>query len=107
MAQKELAIGDQQTQSLKKILVGWIFQFDENRTKNLVGEKQRLENELEATNRQLTTYPYSWQLLLKKSLVSYQLYQDQASQKALDLASWLTPENQEVSKIKSVIENGK
>jgi len=103
LAQKEFRLGEAQTKNFKKIMMGWLWQYDWEKTKNILEQKQKTEHELNQLNQLLSNYPYSWQLLLSKAVLAYQLYQDQTAQEALNLANWLIPENQEVVKIRDLI----
>lgn len=100
LAQKEFLKGESLTKNLKYVLLGWLFKRDLEETKKMVFQKEALTNKLNEVNELLSSYPYSWQLLLKKSVLDYQLYQDGQASAAADLAFWLDPGNKTVIKLK-------
>ena len=104
LAKKELVIGQQQLQGLKILFIDYFFQTELKKTQNLINQKADLEINLKTVGLQLESYPYSWQLLLKKGLLKYQIYQDKEAQKILNLTFWLYPNNHEIQKAKNLVE---
>lgn len=99
LAKKELLIAQKQILNLKLLDLDKALNQPMEMAKKQVLLKTRLEKELAATNQLLLTYPYSWQILLKKARLSYQLGQNDNYRQALKKANWLSPNNRFVKKM--------
>lgn len=103
LAYKELALGEKQQRFLQLFFLDRFFQFHQIAAKEQVNQKANLEAELVRFNQQLEVSPFSWQLLLEKAVIEYQLYQDSFARQTADLALWLNPENSQVQEINKLV----
>lgn len=104
LAQKEFDIAKNQVEDLNKIYLGFLFKKNLKRTEELIYKEEKIEEELEELEEQLEKTPYSWQLLLKKAVLAYQIYQNEKAQEAWQTAYWLDPNNEEVLGLKEKLE---
>ena len=103
LAHKELVLGERQQRFLQLFFLGRFFQLHQKAAKEQVNQKASLEAELVKLNQQLKISPFSWQLLLKKAVIEYRLYQDGSARQAADLALWLNPENSQVQEVNKLV----
>jgi len=103
LAHKELALGEKQQRLLQLFSLDRFFQFHQKAAKEQVNQKAGFEAELVKFNQQLEVSPFSWQLLLKKAVIEYRLYQDGSARQTADLALWLNPESDQVQEINKLV----
>lgn len=99
LSQKEFKIGEKQVEVLNKIYLGFLFRGDLLETEKIIHREEDIRKELKILEKQLEETPYSWQLLLEKAVLAYQVYEDGLAKEAWDLAYWLDPNNEEVLKL--------
>lgn len=96
LSQKEFEIGKEQIEVLNKVYLGFLFKKDLQKIEKLIYKEKNIKKELKKLEEQFEKTPYSWQLLLKKAVLAYQIYEDKQAKEAWGLAYWLDPNNEEV-----------
>ena len=96
LSQKEFKVGKKQVESLDKTYLGFLFKKRLEKTEKIINQEKDIKKQLAMLDSQLEKTPYCWQLLLKKAILSYRIYEDGAAKKAWRLAYWLNPNNKEV-----------
>ena len=104
LSQKQFEIGKNQVEILNKVYLGFLFERDLLETEKIINQEGDIKKQLEILEEQLEEMPYSWQLLLKKAVLSYQIYENEKAEDAWSLAYWLDPNNEEVLVLKDKLE---
>ena len=68
-----------------------------------VREPERIRKEIESWEKMLEEKPYYRDVLLRLTLLSYQIYEDEKAQEYFERAEYLDPNNEEVEKIGKII----
>ena len=96
LSQKEFEVGKGQVEALDKTSLGFLFKKDLEKTEKIINQEKDIRAQLAIVDKKLENMPYCWQLLLKKAILSYRVYENETSKTSWNLAYWLNPNNEEV-----------